>query len=236
MTLPHDEALLAEQIAYYRARAEEYDDWFLRRGSYDRGAERNRAWFSQVEEVRVRLDAELSLLPEGGRVLELACGTGLWTERLAAHAAGVDAVDAAPEVIRLNRERLCREGLERRVEHTQADLFEWRPERRYPLVFFGFWLSHVPSARFESFWRLIEDCLDERGRFFFVDNLRTRTHPFSDQNGERARRTLADGRAFEIVKIFHEPEALERRLAGMGWQAEVRATEDFFLFGSGDRA
>jgi hypothetical protein len=34
-----DERLLADQIAYYRARAGEYDEWFLRQGRYDRGLE-----------------------------------------------------------------------------------------------------------------------------------------------------------------------------------------------------
>jgi SAM-dependent methyltransferase len=35
--------LLDEQLAYYRARAGEYDEWFLRTGRYDRGPE-HRAW------------------------------------------------------------------------------------------------------------------------------------------------------------------------------------------------
>jgi hypothetical protein len=28
----------------------------------------------------------------------------------------------------------------------------WRPDRRYDVVFFGFWLSHVPLERFAAFW------------------------------------------------------------------------------------
>ncbi len=43
------EVLLEEQVAYYRARASEYDDWFLRRGRYDRGVVRNLRWFEQVD-------------------------------------------------------------------------------------------------------------------------------------------------------------------------------------------
>jgi hypothetical protein len=38
-----------------------------------------------------------------------------------------------------------------RVRFVQADLFTWTPDRRYDVVFFGFWLSHVPFERFESF-------------------------------------------------------------------------------------
>ena len=37
-TLPvNDDALLAEQRAYYRARAPEYDEWWQRHDRYDRG-------------------------------------------------------------------------------------------------------------------------------------------------------------------------------------------------------
>jgi demethylmenaquinone methyltransferase/2-methoxy-6-polyprenyl-1,4-benzoquinol methylase len=235
------DALLEEQLSYYRARADEYDDWFLRRNSYDRGAERNRLWVDQVEQLRAVLDAELRALPENARLLELACGTGLWTERLAAHsrasgpAVGVDAVDAAPEVLRLNRDRLRQAGLEDRVAFETVDLFDWRPARRYPFVFFGFWLSHVPEERWDAFWQLIDACLDDGGRFLFFDNLRTRNHPFSDQKGERARRTLEDGRQFDIVKVFHEPPELERRLRSMGMGASVGSTPDFFLYGTGER-
>src|SRR6266511_3494592 len=28
----------------------------------------------------------------------------------------------------------------------RADIFEWVPDRRYDVVFFGFWLSHVPPS------------------------------------------------------------------------------------------
>jgi hypothetical protein len=33
------------------------------------------------------------------------------------------------------------------VRFICADLFAWSPERRYDVVFFGFWLSHVPLER-----------------------------------------------------------------------------------------
>lgn len=42
------ERFLAEQIAYYGARASEYDEWFLRQGRYDRGDENRRLWFEMV--------------------------------------------------------------------------------------------------------------------------------------------------------------------------------------------
>ena len=39
MEVPDPDSLVQEQIAYYRARAPEYDDWWLRTGRYDSGDE-----------------------------------------------------------------------------------------------------------------------------------------------------------------------------------------------------
>ena len=57
------------------------------------------------------------------------------------------------------------------VEYIQADLFQWRPAERYDLVFFGFWLSHIPAAVLDDFWTLVAGCLNPGGRVFFVDNM-----------------------------------------------------------------
>jgi len=99
-------------------------------------------------------------------VLELACGRGAWTSQLLRHATDVTAVDASPEMLAI---AAARAGSER-VRFIQADLFAWEPDRRYDVVFFGFWLSHVPPARFEPFWAVVADCLKPQGRVFFADD------------------------------------------------------------------
>jgi len=76
------ESVLAEQADYYRERAGEYEDWWFRRGRYDHDPEMNARWFSDVAEAHAALERFKSV----GEVLELACGTGLWTERLLAEA------------------------------------------------------------------------------------------------------------------------------------------------------
>jgi hypothetical protein len=114
--------LLSEQVAYYRARAPEYEN----------GA----------------LDA-LGL--QGGDALGRAFEAFHWPG----------------EVLELAPERV---GAGARVRFVQADLFGWRPDRRYDVVFFAFWLSHVPPERFESFWALVAECLTPGGRVFFVDD------------------------------------------------------------------
>src|SRR5689334_5611184 len=139
--------LLDDQIAYYRARAPEYDAWWLRTGRFDRGTANNAAWHADAAQVE---QAAVDMLARArpSRVLELACGTGLMTRHLAPRVAHVTAVDAAPEVIAINRGRVAAAN----VDYVQADLFEFEPPQRYDLVFMGFWLSHVPHARFDAFW------------------------------------------------------------------------------------
>jgi SAM-dependent methyltransferase len=223
-------SLLKHQIEYYRARAPEYDDWFLRRGRYDRGPQANADWHAEVALVR----GALAGLKLEGDILELACGTGLWTEQLLSHAHRITAVDAAPEVLALNRQRLNSE----RVRYVQADLFTWRPEERFDAVFFGFWLSHVPPALFEPFWRMVASALIPGGRMVFVDSKfeptsTARDHQLGDPAQGSVVRRLNDGREFQVIKIFYQPEELRDRLQRLGWTADIRETPNYFLYGSG---
>jgi ubiquinone/menaquinone biosynthesis C-methylase UbiE len=230
-----DDGLLRGQLAYYRARAGEYDEWFLRQGRHDRGPEWNRRWFSEVDGVRRELDG----FGPTGDVLELACGTGLWTTELARHANAITAVDASPEVLEINRSRLRDADPETPINYVRADLFDWRPERRYDTVFFGFWLSHVPPDRFAAFWDLVRSALGPGGRVFFVDSLRTETLAEKERldratRGNTTLRRLNDGREFRIIKIFYEPDGLAARLDEMGWNICVRTTENYLLYGFGE--
>jgi SAM-dependent methyltransferase len=229
-----DDRLLEGQLAYYRARAAEYDEWFLRKGRYDRGPEWNRRWFSELEHVRL----ELERFGPTGKVLELACGTGLWTVELARHAAGITAVDAAPEVLEINRARLVETGTEIPIRYVRADLFDWSPDDAYDVVFLGFWLSHVPPGRFAALWDLVRSALRPGGRAFFVDSLGQEAPAEKRRLGWKPGdhtmlRRLNDGREFRIVKIFYDPVELQARLADLGWRFSVRTTKDHLLYGFG---
>lgn len=220
--------VLAEQVEYYRQRAGEYEDWWFRRGRYDHGPQAAARWFAEAAEVR---EALASRIPSGP-VLELACGTGLWTGLLAEGADSVTAMDASPEVLALARERVPAGN----VAWVRQDLFAWEPRERYAMCFFGFWLSHVPEARFGRFWETVWRALRPGGKVFFVDSARHELASAADhelpQPQEQAMvRRLNDGREFQIVKRFYDPETLERRLQAMGWNAHVGATAEFFIYG-----
>ena len=227
--------LLEEQKAYYHARAPEYDDWWLRSGRHDRGPEFRSRWIAETNEVR----AALAAFGAYGRILEIACGTGWWTQQLAEGAKEVTAVDASSEMLERCRARVETAGLgAERVRYVQADLWEWTPERRHDEVFFGFWLSHVPEERFDAFWALVDAALVPGGRVFFVDSAAATGSSGASGAGEAETelRELAGGRRFEIVKRYYEPRSLRERLAALGWEFEVRTTAEFFLHAQGGRA
>jgi 2-polyprenyl-3-methyl-5-hydroxy-6-metoxy-1,4-benzoquinol methylase len=224
-----EQALLDEQIRYYRARAAEYDEWFLRKGRYDRGEDHRRRWFEEVQQVR---DALADSKPSGD-VLEYACGTGIWTEELVKYARSITAIDAAPEAIAVNRSRLQND----KIEYVASDIFEWHPTRRYDFVFAGFWLSHVPPIRFEDFWSLVAQTLKPTGRVFIVDSSYSPESTAKDQslNGSDhgiVRRRLNDGRRFSVVKVFYDPVELEQRLRELGWTCRIAETQEFFVYGT----
>ena len=165
-------------------------------------------------------------------MLELACGPGTWTAQLLRHATRLTAVDASPEML----ERAAARVGEADVRFIAADIFSWRPGRMYDVVFFGFWLSHVPENRFEAFWQLVADALRPDGRVFFVDDAyRTADELVFGEASEMVRRRLRDGSEFNVVKSPHEPVVLERRLRALGWQISVRAASPPFFWAQGTR-
>jgi SAM-dependent methyltransferase len=238
-----DDALLVEQAAYYRARAAEYDDWWYRRNEFDFGSEFAEAWWRDVDELRAEFDA---FAPRGD-VLELAAGTGIWTGELLRFADRVTAIDASPETLAINRSK---HGSDR-VDHLRADLFSFTPPRKFDVVFFSFWLSHVPPERWEGFWSLVADALAPAGRVFFLDSVRPAHAIANGPAGWRDRkaaeavdgralggvteRQLRDGSRFQVVKRYWEPAGLRDDLASLGWDARVGETSWAFVFGSAAR-
>lgn len=233
MSQPVSSQTLQKMKEYYRERAREYDEWFYRQGRYDRSAETNAHWFSEVDEVFAAFDAcHLT-----GDALELAPGTGIWTERLVRTASTITAVDASPEMIEVNRVKVASS----RVSYVQADLFTWQPERTYDAVVFCFWISHVPLERLDDFLRSVASALRPGGKVFFVDGRREPTstasnHQLPTEDSQVMTRILNDGRAFEIVKNFYDPLDLSACCSRAGLRVDVRETGTYFLYGSGTRA
>ena len=166
----------------------------------------------------------------------MAPGTGIWTSELIKLGERVTALDASAEMIAINRAKLQCD----RVDYVKSDLFAWQPDRQYDMLFFGFWLSHVPSEKLARFLDTAHAALKPGGRFFFVDSAKADQSRSSeidiDGEDELQTRILNDGSRHRIVKIYYEPTALTATLRGHGFDIEVRSTGNFMIYADGIRA
>jgi demethylmenaquinone methyltransferase/2-methoxy-6-polyprenyl-1,4-benzoquinol methylase len=216
---------VSEQKLYYAERAPEYDDWWYRRARYELEPQALARWQADAAEA----EAALEVFVSGGSVLELAAGTGIWTRKLVRHADRVVAVDANAETLALNTTD---------AELVRADVFAWQPAERFDLVFFSFWLSHVPEARFDEFWRTVALALAPGGRVFLVDSgAGDIGHTGTEQAEWEETRSLSDGRTFRIVKRRWEPTELAERVRPLGFSLDLGDTANgHFLYGGGSLA
>jgi demethylmenaquinone methyltransferase/2-methoxy-6-polyprenyl-1,4-benzoquinol methylase len=132
----------------------------------------------------------------------------------------VVAVDANAETLALNTPA---------AELVVADIFSWRPPQQFDVVFFSFWLSHVPEGRFAEFWALVRSALRPDGRVFLIDS----GPPEVAGEGELQVRQLADGREFTIVKRFWQPDELAERVADLGFELDLRLTRNGLFLNGG---
>ena len=198
-----------ELAEYYQQRAAEYDEVYRKP---ERQADL--AW----------LKLRLPPLAAGARVLEIAAGTGYWTQVLATTAAAVTATD-------LNAETLAvaagRDYGTARVTRQVADAYRLQDvPGEFDLVFCGFWWSHVRRADVPRFLAGIRSRVAPGTRLMLLDNRYvpgsnhpvTRTGPGGDTFQQRR---LADGRTYEVLKNFPDHAQLAGDLAaaatGLTW-------------------
>jgi demethylmenaquinone methyltransferase/2-methoxy-6-polyprenyl-1,4-benzoquinol methylase len=198
---------LADQIDYYRRRAPEYDE----------------TSYGHIADLGAEVDGILDQLAPRGRTLEIACGTGVWTEHLATRVTSLLALDAAPEALALARRRA-------RADFVIADAFALPVRARFDTVFFSAWMSHVPTDRFDEFWAQLYIA----DRVLFVDeyDVRRPSERFVDNQNDVAERCLVDGTTHRLVKVFWSPAELVARLNRLGWEAAVNPVDHGWLIGT----
>lgn len=206
--------LLASQVSYYRRRASEYDA----------------TAYGDLEAAHARITRLVAEMRPTGAVLEIACGTGAWTESLASLADTVTAVDVAPEVVAIARDRVRSSN----VRFEVADVFCWTTAKQFDVIFFSAWLSHVPTSRFEQFWTMLRPLLAEGGRVLFVDEHIDERAKETYLTGEIVERQLQDGSRYRIVKNFIDPYPLERRLRAIGWDCRIRRDDSDWVWVCGE--
>ena len=196
---------------YYAERAWEYDEVYRK---------------PERQADLARLKQLLPPLVAGKRVLEIAAGTGYWTQVLATAAAAITATDLNAETIAIAAQRDYGPAS---VSLRTADAYQLDTvPGEFDLVFCGFWWSHVSRADVGRFLAGVAARAEPGARLVLADNryVPGSNHPISrtGPDGDTFQlRRLRDGREYEVLKNFPDREQLAADLRP--WATGLRHTE-----------
>ena len=210
--MPADSAL----IEYYARRANEYERIYAK-------PERQ----ADLSILHDWLQAKCALHD----VLEVACGTGYWTEAIAATAHSVTAVDINREVLEIAR---AKSFPRRNVSFEQLDVYQLAlNSNHFTAGLAAFWWSHIPKAKVKMFLQQFHQNLSTDALVVFVDNryVEDSSRPISrrdDEGNSYQLRTLDDGSRHEVLKNFPTETELRNVVEEFGRDIEYRALDYYW--------
>ena len=203
-------------VTYYARRSAEY--------------ERIYAKPERQEDLRV-LEARVRKMLAGRKVLELACGTGYWTDVFAAQAALVTALDLNEEVLEIARSKKNTGGVDF-VRGSAYDIPDFG--QKHDALFAGFWWSHVPLEKLDAFLGAVGTRIAPGALIAFLDNryVEGSSTPVSRRDAEGnayQTRKLDDGSSHEVLKNFPEESELLQRASRHGREANLELLPHYWL-------
>jgi SAM-dependent methyltransferase len=202
--------------AYYAARAKDYD----------------KVYEKPERQADLRfLEKWIPGLLRARRVLEIACGTGYWTQFYAPLAEGVIALDAAEEMLALARTRAGVSG----VLFRQADAYNLPQDLGFcNIAFAAFWFSHVPVGQRQAFLAQLNARLAPEARVVLIDNryVEGSSTPICESDGEGNTYQMREGPLgpVKIVKNFPTQQELEKMVEGFAQNTNYRAFDYYWAF------
>jgi SAM-dependent methyltransferase len=203
---------------YYAERAPEYERIYAK-------PERQ----SDLAKIREFIRSEFA----GKHVLEIACGTGYWTEVLASSTASVYATDINEEVLAIARAKPAIAN-NPNVRLVQADAYALSGVPESPACLIAFWWSHIPKGRVAAFLDGVHSKLQPGATVVAMDNRyvassSTPVHRRDAEGNEYQLRKLADGSTHEVLKNFPSEAELKNAVAKFTNNASVELLEYYWI-------
>jgi SAM-dependent methyltransferase len=179
------------------------------------------------------LQEAVAELMQGHKVLELACGSGYWTEFISIAAESVLAIDASPEMLALAAKRDVDPDV---VTFAQGDAMTLAdiPAGQYTACFAAGWWSHIGRAEQEKYLALLRSKLGKDALLVLLDSNQVEgvSVPIArtDADGNTYQfRTAPDGERFEIMKNYPTDSWLRKRLSNAAREVRVKRLEYYWL-------
>jgi SAM-dependent methyltransferase len=168
----------------------------------------------------------------GHAVLELACGTGYWTNVIATSADSVVATDINPEMLALAALRALPAD---KVQFRVADAWQLPDDLgSFTAVFIGFWWSHVKREQQEKFLAHLRSKVGKDILLVLLDDVyvegSSETVARTDLEGNTYQiRTAPDGERYEIPKTYPSDSALRKKLASSVREIRIVRLEYYWM-------
>ncbi len=168
----------------------------------------------------------------GRTVLEVACGTGYWTQFIARAAVRVHACDINEAVLEIAREKTIPAG---HVSFFKADAvtLEGAPSG-CDAAFAGFWWSHVKKSELAKFVANLSAKLASGAVVAILDNRYAEGSSTAisrrDAEGNTYQmRPLPNGEEYEVLKNFPAPEELAEAVRPVAREAHLETLAYYWL-------
>lgn len=187
---------------YYEDRAKEYEKIYAR---------------PERQEDLKRSTIILQELLGNKTVLEIACGTGYWTEKIAQTATSILATDIGEKVLEVAR---AKKISAKKVTFLLSDLFELNLKSKYESLFGGFIWSHILQQNIEYLLKKVNKLVLPGGTVVFIDNnfVQGSSRPITqtDKVGNTYQtRKLENGSTHLVLKNFPTEFFLREKLSGI---------------------
>ncbi len=165
-------------------------------------------------------------------VLEIACGTGYWTQFIAKSARKIYATDCSPEVLEIARQK---DYSQCNVQFNKCDAYSLsNVTGKFTAGFCGFWWSHIPMNRLREFINIFHSKLTDHALVVLLDNkfVQGSSTPISrlDEDGNSYQvRTLDSGKSYEILKNFPSRVELKEYLKNYSNDVEYTDLDYYWL-------
>lgn len=177
-----------------------------------------------------QLATQLQNLLAGKNVLEVACGTGYWTERYVNLAGSILATDNNPDMLRLAQ---AKSTLAKRVQFQQADAFEL-PSGNFNAAVAGFLWSHLKRSEQSPFLESLQKACGSGTMLIMFDNCYQEfvstpiARTDSEGNTYQIRR-LPDGSRHEVIKNFPTDSTLRKKMTGYARDIRIVRNQHFWM-------
>ncbi|MFX1590665.1 MAG: class I SAM-dependent methyltransferase [Promethearchaeota archaeon] len=181
-------------IEYYRRRAPEYESIYNKLDL-------------EIQKENQETVEMLKKYLNGRKVIEVACGTGYWTQFLSATAKEITATDINKEVLDIAKQKTYHCPVSFQIMDAYRLAFK---DKRFNAGLANFWFSHIPKKEINHFLSEFHRVLQSGSRVFLTDNHHSHLSDSlgklitkKGDNNTYKLRQLTDGSEYLVLKNYY---------------------------------